>query len=101
VQFAKDLQWPPDGRCLGENLGLRVALVRGGDDGNRPDLAMLGVEHDALTEGLEVLLGERHRRMGDLENLAIGQAPSAVMPAKYCSMSATVTWSLATATTSR
>src|SRR5258708_29234159 len=28
-------------------------------------------------------------------------APSAVTPAKYCSMSATVTWSLATATTSR
>ena len=39
-----------------EHLHLRVARVGAGDDRNRPDLAMLGIEHDALAKHLQILV---------------------------------------------
>ena len=51
MQLAEDLQGPADLSGAGEDLGLRIALVRRRDDGQGADLAMLGVEDDALAAG--------------------------------------------------
>ncbi|MBV8189113.1 MAG: hypothetical protein JO339_17860 [Alphaproteobacteria bacterium] len=44
MQLAEDLQRPADLGGLGEQPGLGVAFVGGGDDGDRADLAVLSVD---------------------------------------------------------
>ncbi len=56
----------------GKDLRLVEAFVGGSDDRHRTDLAVLGIEDHPFAQCAEVLFAECCRRMGDLENLAVG-----------------------------
>ncbi len=69
VQFSEDREGPAGRGGGGEALRLSEARIGRGDDRQRSDLAVLGIEHDSGAQRPQVLVAQRFGCVGDLEIL--------------------------------
>src|SRR5882757_8075300 len=73
MELAEDLDRPVGvGECR-EHAGLLVAPLCGGDDGQRTDRSQRDIGADARAQRHQVVIAEVGRRLGHVEDFAIGQ----------------------------